>query len=77
MSLLAILLLSTAAQAAPPKASESKGIDQQAVSTCYYGGQQYSQWALLPNGQICQPDGSWSYPQNNPDLDAASSSRQP
>ncbi|HWA19462.1 MAG TPA: hypothetical protein VG757_10745 [Devosia sp.] len=32
---------------------------------CYYAGLEYSQWAQLPNGQICQPDGTWTYPQKD------------
>jgi hypothetical protein len=32
------------------------------VAICYYAGLEYSQWAELPNGQICEPSGTWSYP---------------
>ena len=61
LTLMSLVSASAIAASSPEKALPADV--QVSTVTCKYAGEEYSVYAQLPNGQICNPDGTWSYPE--------------
>jgi hypothetical protein len=66
MSRFSLAFIAIALTAVAPAIAQDSPSDPPAAGPtryCYYAGLKYSTWAQLPNGQICQADGTWTFPQ--------------